>query len=94
VGGVLPKFPDGGGSIGVVPGGATVNVGNGEGVMRDNVAVAPPGAVVTGAVSAMGVAVGRGCGGCRKVYTNPIPSRHSARIPQPSPANMNLSNVA
>ena len=90
----MPNFPAGGGRTGTVAGGATVSVGNGEGVRMDNVGVTAPDTTVEGAVSPIGVSVGRGRGGCRKVYTNPIPSRQSARIPQPNPANINLSNVA
>ena len=90
---MLPKFPLPVGKAGRVPGGVTVNMGNGVDVSKADVGLMEPAAVVGSAVNPTGVAVGRGRGGLRNVYTNAIPSRQIPLMPQPNPPNRNLSNV-
>src|SRR6266498_5246993 len=93
-GGVFPKFAPAVGTTGRVPCGVAVSVGKGDGVRKDNVGVTEPDVAVVTASNPTSVTVGRGWGGFRNVYTNPIPSRQRPINPQPSPANRNLSNVA
>jgi len=82
------------GSAGRTPSGVFVNVGNGVGVRIANVGVPGPGVAVESEPGVNAVDEGRGRGGFRNVYMNPMPRMHSAIKAHPRPPIINRSNVA